>query len=86
MTTKEHPGDFDVCWDITGVDPNLIDPVLRIFDSGRMAQKTKYGGEFLPAQATEAGCGKAFLDFFMTTRETGGLKGIVAIDLEEVPG
>ena len=84
VTTKESPADFDACWDMTGVDPTHLDPILLIFDPGRAAQKAKYGGELFLAQATEQGCGKIFLDFFMTKRDTGGPKGIVAINLEEV--
>ena len=33
ITTKEHPGDFDACWDLDGVDFDVIDEVrdrLRI--------------------------------------------------------
>ena len=28
VTTKESPGDCDGCWDIEGVDPDALDPVL----------------------------------------------------------
>src|SRR5438094_981503 len=50
VTAKDVPGDFDACWDTTGVDPALLDPVLLVFDRGRAAQKAKYGGELFPAQ------------------------------------
>jgi len=39
ITTKEHPDDFDACWDLDGVDFDLIDEVLLTFDAGRRAQK-----------------------------------------------
>src|SRR5690349_4058193 len=45
VTEKDVPRDFDVCWDITGVDPSLLDPTLLDFDNGRAAQKAKYLGE-----------------------------------------
>ena len=38
ITTKEHPGDFDACWDLDGVDFDVIDEVLLTFDTGRRAQ------------------------------------------------
>jgi len=81
VTSKEIPIDFDGCWDMQGVDPTLLDPVLLNFDYGRSAQKTKYGGELFPAQFTENGSGMTFLEFFAVDKETGEPKGIVAISL-----
>jgi hypothetical protein len=82
VTEKSVPGDFDGCWDLTDVDPTLLDPALLDFNFGRAAQKAKYLGEFFPAQFVEGGSGETFLDFFQTDRNTGHPKGIVAIDLE----
>jgi hypothetical protein len=82
VTTKEIPADFDGCWDLVGVDISLLDPVLLDFNSGRLAQKAKYGGELFPAQFTENGSGKTFLEFFMNDKETGEGKGIVALNLQ----
>jgi len=28
VTAKDEPGDFDACWDTTGVDLDRLDPVL----------------------------------------------------------
>lgn len=81
VTAKPQPGDFDGCWDIDGVDPELLDPILLTFDAGSAAQKAKYGGELFPAQMDEGGSGLTFLDFFQIDKETGAAKGIVAIDL-----
>src|SRR5262245_46538530 len=65
VTAKEEPGDFDGCWDMTGVDPARLDPVLLTFDPGRMAQKTKYYGEMFPAQViAERTSGKTYMEFF----------------------
>lgn len=75
------PNDFDACWDWTGVDPTLLDPVLLQFDNGRAAQKTKYLGEFFPAQTIEGSTGAVFLEFFQTDKNTGDPKGIIAVDL-----
>lgn len=79
VTKKERPNDFDVCWSVEDVDPNLLDPVLLDFSNGRAAQKAKYGGELFPAELIEAGSGKPFLEFFQIDRVTGQPKGIVGI-------
>ena len=81
MTAKEVPNDFDACWDIEDVSPELLDPILLKIDDGRAAQKAKYLGELFPAQTREAGSGRVFLDFFQVDKETGNPKGVVALDL-----
>ena len=81
VTSKQVPNDFDACWDETGVDMTLIDPVLLEFDRGRAAQRAKFGGEFFPASWVAWMRGDVFLDFFQIDRETGQPKGIVALDL-----
>ena len=81
VSAKEIPNDFDACWEETGVDPTVLDPVLLTFDPGRFTQKAKYLGELFPASAIASGDGFSFLDFFQTDTETGGRKGIIAIDL-----
>ena len=80
-SAKPEPGDFDVCWDITGVDADLVPPVFFEFGAGRAAQKAEFGGEFFPAQLPEGLSGRTFLDFFQRDRD-GRPKGIVALDLE----
>ncbi|HEX9944732.1 MAG TPA: hypothetical protein VGG03_22210 [Thermoanaerobaculia bacterium] len=85
MTEKEFPQDFDVCWDIDGVDPARLDPIFLDFTQGRAAQKARFKGEFFPAQAREGVSGRTFLEFFQINKETGEKKGIVAIDLERLP-
>jgi hypothetical protein len=82
---KPEPGDFDACWDLTGVDPARLDPVLLDFSNGRTAQKSKYLGELFPAQLPEGASGRTFLDFFQTDRQTGQRKGIVRLELGELP-
>ena len=81
VSSKTVPGDFDACWELTGVDPNKLDSVLQTFAGGRAAQKAKYGGELFPAAAIAGGGGGTFLDFFQTDKDTGAQKGIVALDL-----
>lgn len=84
VTDKEYPNDFDACWEEAGVDPYLLDPVLLTFDLGRAMQKAKYFGELFPASVVADAGGLSFLEFFQTDKNTGKLKGIVAIDLEEL--
>lgn len=84
VTAKEVPGDFDACWDIDGVNPDRLDPILLKFDDGRVAQKAKYLGELFPVQLQNGGPGLTFLDFFQVDKETGNPKGIVALDLRSL--
>ena len=81
VSRKEHPGDFDVCWDIRNVDDEMLDPVFWNFSQGRAAQKHRFLGEFFPAQLPEGVTGRAFMDFFQMNKLTGEPKGIVAIRL-----
>ena len=85
VTAKPQPGDFDACWDPTGVNPTLLDPILLIFDDSRSAQKAKYGGEFFPSTIPADAAGTIFIEFFQVDRFTGAPKGIVAIDLTADP-
>ena len=85
VTAKKVPKDFDACWDIDGVDPDALDPVLLEFGHGRRAQKAKSLGELFPGQMSDGESGKTFLEFFQIDRETGGAKGIVQIDLRRLP-
>ena len=80
VTKKENPNDFDGCWDLTGVDPSLLDPILLLFDNKRVAQKVKYKGELFPASCRADRVGNTYLDFFQIDRD-GNPKGIIAIDL-----
>ena len=81
VTAKPQPNDFDGCWDIAGVDPESLDPVLLKFDSGRAAQKAKFLGELFSGQMGEGATGLTFLEFFQIDKQTGAAKGIVVIDL-----
>ena len=81
MTAKPRPGDFDACWDPTGVNQASLDPVLLTFENDRAAQKTKYKGEFFPSTIPADRVGTIFIEFFQVDRFTGARKGIIAIDL-----
>ena len=81
-TTKDFPSDYDACWEVEGVNPNVLDPVLIEFsDLDRNLQRKIYRGDVFPAHQTESSCGKAFIDFFQIDKITGNSKGIIAINL-----
>lgn len=80
VTEKETPGDFDACWERTGVDDRVLDPTLFDFANGRAAQKAKFRGEFF-VSSTAADNTNTFRDFFQKDRYTGRQKGIVRISL-----
>ena len=84
VTEKEFPNDYDACWDVTNVRPELLDPLLLKFDNGRVAQKTKYLGDLFPAQTQESETGRTFLEFFQVDKETGNPKGILVLDLRSL--
>ena len=84
VTSKNHPGDFDGCWDPDGVDARKLDPVLLTFGNRRAAQKAKYHGELFISSSPADG-GLTFLDFFQRDKATGHPKGIIGIDLEDFP-
>ena len=83
VTAKDMPNDFDAFWDIQGVEPARLDPILLVLGNQRAAQKVKYLGEFLPAQTPVDRVGTVVLDFFQVSKFTGAVKGIVALDLRE---
>lgn len=80
------PGDFDVCWEMSGVDlKSLYGSVLLDFSNGRARQKATYGGELFPANAHADSAGRRFLDFFQMDKDTGNRKGIVGLSLKDIP-
>jgi len=80
VTDKEKPGDFDACWDPSGVDLKKLDPVLLQFDNKRDAQKKKYFGEFFPSTIL-ADHTNMFKDYFQKDKYTGMDKGIICLEL-----
>lgn len=78
VTAKPEPGDYDLCWDIQGVNPDLLDPVFGDFSKKRENQKRKFGGEYFPFSILEPPA-HSFLTFFQTDKATGTQKGIIRI-------
>ncbi|MCP4295677.1 MAG: hypothetical protein GY786_08735 [Proteobacteria bacterium] len=82
VTNKEVPGDYDLCWSIDSVVPEKLNPVFLNFSPpGRTKMKDQYKGDLFPAEIPEGVCGKAFLDFFQTDKNTGEPKGIVSLEI-----
>lgn len=84
VTAKVEPEDFDACWEADGVDGDLLDEALLTFDAGRATQKTKFGGEFFVADWPADENGTLFRNFFQLDRD-GNIKGIIVINLQELP-
>jgi hypothetical protein len=84
VTAKDVPGDFDACWDADGVVFDKVDERLLTFDRGRATQKAAFLGELFIADARADPQGTLFRDFFQTDRD-GRRKGIVVIDLKDLP-
>lgn len=78
VTAKERPGDFDACYDLTGMSFDRLDRVFFHFENLRAAQKLRFGGEFFPMDSLADGSAP-FSEFFQIDKETGLPKGIVAI-------
>lgn len=82
VTSKEIPGDYDLCWSLHGVDESKLDRALIDFSpSGRKYMLQKYRGDIFPAELPEGGSGKLFVDFFQTDKNTLEKKGIVVIQI-----
>jgi len=80
IAEKAYPGDFDVCWDPTGVDTGKLDPVFLDFSHSRRSQKLKFGGEFFPS-SNRADAQRTFIDFFQIDKYTEKAKGIIMVRL-----
>lgn len=78
VTSKEEPGDFDVSWDTSGVDFDILDPILS---DDPAKQKLRFGGELYP-EGIERSSGLLFSEFFQRTRPPDSRRrGIVVLRL-----
>jgi hypothetical protein len=82
ITAKPIPNDYDVCWDITGVNPNMLNPIFLDFSNKRKEQRKHFSGEFFPSHFLADGR-KVFLEYFQTDRDTGTRKGIICINISK---
>jgi hypothetical protein len=83
VTVKEAPGDYDLCWDMDGVDLGKLDAVILNVTPPRAEQHARYRGDILP-NVLENSSGAPFVDFFRRNKVTGGRKGVVVINTKEV--
>ena len=81
VTAKRRPNDYDACWEMDGVNLQLLDPVFLRFGNKRAVQKAKYLGELFPAHYIADDDGTTYLEFFQRDRNNQP-KGIVALSLE----
>ena len=84
VTDKPLPGDFDLCWEPSGVNMKKLNPVLTMqLPNWRSLQKQLYKGELFLATMQETSSGISFVEYFQRdTRLTRNLiKGIIAINL-----
>jgi len=82
ITEKTIPGDYDVCWDPTGVDDKKIHPVFLDFSDKRKNQKRMFYGEFFPSTVLADGK-NIFLDYFQVDKYTGEAKGIICLKIQK---
>jgi len=80
VSSKDTPRDYDACWEMEGIMPDLLDPVLLEFDN-RLIQKAKFRGELFPVDSRDRKAKRSFLQYFQADKETKLPKGIIAIDL-----
>jgi hypothetical protein len=80
VTTKNLPGDMDICWDNSGIDFDLTRQILPAIWN-RSLQKRIYQADIFPANIIERSSNKYFLDFFQCDKNTGNAKGIIKIEI-----
>ncbi|MFN8559737.1 MAG: hypothetical protein U0531_21120 [Dehalococcoidia bacterium] len=87
VTRRLNPRDHDVCWDEAGVDIHRLlqtVPEFNVAFAGRQAMKARFGGEFFPAHEY-ADWRRTYLEYFQTDKLDGSRKGIILLNLGELP-
>lgn len=80
VTSKEIPGDYDLCWQMEGVLVEDLDPVLLIYTSkGKKRIEEKYRGDIRGAEFSVRETGATYLHFFQHDRN-GRAKGVVKLE------
>ncbi len=82
VTVEQHPNDYDACWEVDNIDPEKLDKVLLDVEWHRERIKEKYLGDVLPNLPRSPR--RNLLWLFQNDRD-GNRKGIIAIDLRELP-
>ena len=91
VTRKRLPNDYDGCWDPTGVDVSLLDPVMLPPNNGDSRKfdgmKAKYGGELIPARWPSSNPEVASLvDYFQFNTRKVIPTGVVRVNLKTLDG
>lgn len=79
ITEKSIPGDFDVCWEDRDIDDTKLDLIFCDFKDKRKKQKSRFCGEFFPANSLADGV-HTFLEYFQVDKYIGKAKGIICIN------
>ena len=84
ITNKVEPGDYDACFDPSGIDGSKLDPCLLFRSiSDPDTVKQKYGGDIRIDYALPAGTILRYVQFFQSdSRQGGRRKGIVKVKSE----
>jgi len=79
VTTKENPGDYDLCWKLDNVLVEDLDPVLLNYTpTGKKVIESKYRGDIRGAGFAVKETGATYLEFFQYDRD-GNSKGVVEL-------
>jgi hypothetical protein len=81
-TTKRDPGDLDVVWDVTGVNPDLVHPMF-MSEEGLREVWDRFAGHYFPSILTEERSRRPFVEFF--SQKDGRPVGIIKLDLTSLP-
>ena len=82
VTREKWPRDFDVCYLRESLRGAELDPTLRDVSEGRRAQKTRFGGEAMPADFPISWNGTTILDAFGQDRIIRKAKGLIRLELQ----
>jgi hypothetical protein len=81
ICANDSPGDYDACWDVTGVDRTLIDPhLIGGTDADLDAAKATFGGDIRPDLGSPPASNRHYIKIFQLDR-LNQAKGIVRLDL-----
>lgn len=84
VTRERWPRDFDVCYLRDGLRGAELDPALRDVSEARRAQKTRFGGEAMPADFPNGRNGTTILDAFGQDRSTRKAKGLIRLEIQSI--
>ncbi len=84
MTAKPEPADFDMCWDVKGVDEDWLHLIFLVMDNSRKIQREVFGGEIFPSRWIADPQGTKYLDYFQRSKKWRPV-GIVALDPGALP-